>query len=126
MILAIKTDNPQAELYLYESESLKTKDMWEAGNKMSLQLNEHIENIVAKDYMKISGIVVFQGPGSFTGLRIGMTVANTLAYSLKIPIVGAMGKEWLKDGKKALKSAKSGAYVMPVYGAEPNITIQKK
>lgn len=126
MILAIRTDNPVAELYLYEDEDLKTKDIWEAGNKMSLQLNEHIENLIQRNYSKISGIVVFQGPGSFTGLRIGMTVANTLAYSLDIPIIGAMGEEWLKEGMKTLKSAKKGVYVMPKYGAEPNITIQKK
>ncbi len=126
MILAIRTDNPMAELYLYESLELKSKDIWEAGNKMSLQLNEHIEELVQNDYTKISGVVVFQGPGSFTGLRIGMTVANTLAYSLNVPIVGATGAEWIKSGIKALKSAKKGAYAMPVYGAEPNITKQKK
>lgn len=126
MILAIRTDNPVAELYLYENEKIRSKDIWEAGNKMSLQLNEHIENLIQKDYSKISGIIVFQGPGSFTGLRIGMTVANAIAYSLDVPIVGSLGKEWIQDGLKEFKSAKKGVYVMPLYGAKPNITKQKK
>lgn len=126
MILAIRTDNPVAELYLYDGHDLKTKDIWEAGNKLSLQLNEHIEKLIQKDYTKIDGIVVFQGPGSFTGLRIGMTVANTLAYSLGVPIVGAMGEDWVKDGLRSLKTAKKGTFVIPEYGAAPNITKQKK
>jgi tRNA threonylcarbamoyladenosine biosynthesis protein TsaB len=126
MILAIKTDNPVAELYLYEGENLQAKDIWEAGNKLSLQLNKHIESLLQNDYTKITGIVAFQGPGSFTGLRIGISVANTLSYSLGVPVVGAVEKDWIKSGLKALKSAKKDVYVMPEYGAEPNITIQKK
>jgi tRNA threonylcarbamoyladenosine biosynthesis protein TsaB len=46
------------------------------------------------DLHLISGIGVMKGPGSFTGLRIGLTVVNTLADSLNIPIVGAMGDNW--------------------------------
>ena len=41
--------------------------------------------ITAKDLTKI---VVAEGPGSYTGLRIGVTVAKTLAKSLGIPLVG--------------------------------------
>lgn len=34
----------------------------------------------------INGIVVVQGPGNFTGLRVGVTVANTLAYANGLPL----------------------------------------
>jgi tRNA threonylcarbamoyl adenosine modification protein YeaZ len=40
-------------------------------------------NLELKD---LTGIKVNIGPGSFTGLRVGVSVANALAYSLKIPV----------------------------------------
>ena len=40
---------------------------------------------------RISEIEVNLGPGSFTGLRVGVSVANALAWALKIPINGKRG-----------------------------------
>jgi tRNA threonylcarbamoyladenosine biosynthesis protein TsaB len=42
----------------------------------------------------IEGIYVIKGPGSFTGLRVGLSVANQFAHQLKIPITGLRTDEW--------------------------------
>lgn len=48
-------------------------------------------NITLSDLV---GIFVIKGPGSFTGLRVGLSVANQFAHQLKIPIIGLRTDEW--------------------------------
>ena len=61
--------------------------------KMSLlrRLVPSIERLlqdVGCSQKEIDGIIICIGPGSFTGLRIGVTTAKSLAYALDVPIVG--------------------------------------
>lgn len=73
-----------------------------------------------KSFQDLTAIVVNQGPGSFTGVRVGVAVANTLAWSLNIPVFG------FKDGNleqeilklKKLKLSKFSNIVLPHYPAK--------
>ncbi len=58
----------------------------EMSEKIIPVINEALEkaNINAN---QISKIVAVNGPGSFTGIRVGLTVAKTMAWSLKIPVI---------------------------------------
>ena len=78
------------------------------------------------DWTDIGGIVCFQGPGSFTGLRIGLTVANALSYSYHLPIVAAQDPQWLETGIRRLESGETDDLALPFYGADAHITQQKK
>lgn len=128
MILAIKTDNPKAELYLYDKHNKKSEVLWQAERRLADELLPNIENLLVNNKYSINdltGIIIFTGEGSFTGLRIGTVIANTVAYSRNIPIVGTQGKDWIELGLEEMAGAKSGSYVVPKYSSEPNITSAK-
>ena len=80
----------------------------------------------------LKAIFVITGPGPFTSLRIGITVANTLAYTLNIPVVGFRLSDFnsiktlLKTGEKKLRAGKKNDFVFPHYGLMPHITKAKK
>jgi len=42
----------------------------------------------------LEGVMVIKGPGSFTGLRVGLSVANQFAHQLKVPIFALRTDEW--------------------------------
>jgi tRNA threonylcarbamoyladenosine biosynthesis protein TsaB len=60
-------------------------------NEHSSTLSVYIENALqscGKQYKDLSAIVVGLGPGSYTGLRIGVSAAKGLCYALGIPAIG--------------------------------------
>jgi len=75
---------------------------------------------------RLDRIAVTTGPGSFTGLRIGMSVANALAYSNTIPIVASSGDNWLASGIDGLLAGKNDKIALPEYGADVHITKPRK
>ncbi len=65
-----------------------------------------------RTWQDISEITFMSGPGSFTGLRIGATVVNTLADQLNIPLFDHHGHQH--------------PIIIPDYGRPANITAPKK
>ena len=129
MILVLRTDKPEAEIGLYDGTIQKNYKTWTAHRKLAETLHTEIRDILVGqklDWKDISGIAVYQGPGSFTGLRIGLTVANTLASSLNIPIVGIEGEDWLQKALEKLAAGQDDSLVIPVYGQPVHITPPKK
>lgn len=129
IIIAIKTDNPEAELYLYDSRREFIYFKWLAHRQLADTLHLKIKEALDSQSLELSsikGIAIFKGPGSFTGLRIGASVANALAYAEQVPIVGTTGADWLMDGLKRLLIGQDDKIVIPFYGTDANITLPKK
>jgi tRNA threonylcarbamoyl adenosine modification protein YeaZ len=64
---------------------------WPAGHRHGERLLPGIEQLLAEtglDLADLAGIVVGTGPGAFTGLRVGLATAKTLAHARGLPIVG--------------------------------------
>ena len=129
LILTIKSDAPRAALSLYNDHELLKQEVWLADRTLADTIHLKIDELLkssSKDWADISGLVCFEGPGSFTGLRIGLSVGNALAYGLNAPIVGSRGKNWEQAGIKKLLGGKNETIIIPYYGAEPHITPPKK
>jgi len=129
IILAIRTDKPEAELYLYDGQKQLAELKWPAHLKLGETINTQIEkilNLLSISYDDLRGIAIYKGPGSFTGLRIGMTVANVLAYAQQIPIVANSGNDWLKKSIKALLAGQNDTVASPEYGAPARTTKARK
>ena len=127
MILALKTDSPTAEIYaLKESGEVVSREIWQADRTLARDLLAKIETLLNQDFDQLSGVIAFKGPGSFTGLRIGITTANAISYAKHIPIVATDGEKWLSDGLERLKNGQTDQIALPEYGAPANITMPKK
>ncbi|HEY5695463.1 MAG TPA: tRNA (adenosine(37)-N6)-threonylcarbamoyltransferase complex dimerization subunit type 1 TsaB [Candidatus Saccharimonadales bacterium] len=128
MILLLDTSTPVCKLTLVDG-SEHFENEWDAGRQLAKGLLVYMRdqlNERGKTFSDISGIGVFTGPGSFTGLRIGIAVVNTLADAEGIPIVGAAGDSWQQEALKRLNDGENDRVVLPHYGADANITAPKK
>jgi len=128
LILSIRTDKPEAEVGLFANHTKLAYEVWEAHRKLAESMHTKIQELLAvhhKNWSDIQGIICFQGPGSFTGLRIGLTVANALASSMSVPIVTRDDQSWLEQGITALLDGQNDEVALPIYGAPVHITKQK-
>lgn len=129
MILVLRTDKVESEIGLYDDGTQLAYETWEAHRQLAETIHKKLQSLLErqdKTFQDISGVVVYKGPGSFTGLRIGISVANALAYSFAVPIVATTGDSWIEDGLRSLKSTEPGTCAVPEYGSVPHITQQKK
>jgi len=124
MILSINTSTDTYQFALFgdgvkKEFSAKRKDQKDALFFIDKFLKENNVNL-----QDLKAITVFRGPGSFTGLRVGISIANTLAFVLEIPIFGFSGNKYQKEPLKMAQEAfkriknkktKTTPLVKPIY-----------
>jgi len=128
VILLLDTSTPVCKLTLINGD-LQYKDEWQADRQLAKGLLKYLYEQLQRNnstFADITGIGVFAGPGSFTGLRIGLTVVNTIADSENIPIVSATGDEWQARVIQKLDAGINEKIVLPFYGNDAHITKPRK
>ncbi len=107
-ILCIETATTVCSVALFENERLLA--LREINEGFSHAENLHVfvqEVLLAANCMpnQLSAIAVSVGPGSYTGLRIGVSTAKGLAYALSIPVIAIDTLQIIAAGTKAEQSA---------------------
>lgn len=115
-ILAIDTSNQLMSVALIDDARLIIERTVNVKRNHSIQLMPAIEEIMKEAEWRpkdLTRIVVAEGPGSYTGVRIGVTVAKTLAFSLDIDLVGVSSLEVLAGNGEQIE----GTYCVPLFDA---------
>ncbi|HEX7483862.1 MAG TPA: tRNA (adenosine(37)-N6)-threonylcarbamoyltransferase complex dimerization subunit type 1 TsaB [Candidatus Saccharimonadales bacterium] len=128
MIILLDTSTPICRLAMIDGDQ-RWDSEWQADRTLAKGLLRYLSAQLATHSMQlhdITGIGVFQGPGSFTGLRIGLTVLNTIADAQAVPIVSATGDDWQQQVITRLQAGEDDKMVLPFYGSEAHITTPRK
>ncbi|MGL2994359.1 tRNA (adenosine(37)-N6)-threonylcarbamoyltransferase complex dimerization subunit type 1 TsaB [Flavobacterium sp. TSSA_36] len=95
--------------------TLLCKEMAEEGYSHAERLHVFIEEIIKEagiTFQDLSAIAVSQGPGSYTGLRIGVSAAKGLCYALDIPLIAIDTLQTL-----ARQVNRTDGYIIPMIDA---------
>lgn len=95
-VLAIDTSNYVLGVAIVDEEKVIGEVITNLPKNHSVRVMPTIEQLMKECGIKpkeLERIVVAMGPGSYTGVRIGVTIAKTLAWSLQIPLVGVSSLE---------------------------------
>jgi len=115
MQLAIDTSTDTASLALVQDNEILAELTWRCGQNHTVELLPHLISLLSQTGLSpqsISGVIVAKGPGSFNGLRVGISTAKGLASSLGIPIVGISSLE-----AEAYQHAETGLPICPILNA---------
>lgn len=91
IVLGIETSSTCGSVAVVEDKKVLGELFFNTGTKHSTKIVPSITNLlstVGLDKADLEGIAVTSGPGSYTSLRIGISIAKGLAYSLDIPLIG--------------------------------------
>lgn len=108
------------------------------GEKSDTTLSKKANSILAKAFEEtdlnirdIDKIFIVNGPGSFTGIRVGVTIAKTIGYCLNIPLIPISELELLattevKGNRMAIIDARRGYVFGAVYDENLNVIVPEK
>ncbi len=115
MQIAIDTSTNTAGLALVQDGEILAELTWRCEQNHTTQLLPHLDHLLRQTGLKMQSadcIIVARGPGSYNGLRVGVSTAKGLAFSLDSPIIGISTIE-----AEAWQHAETGLPVCPIFNA---------
>jgi len=115
MLVAIDSSNDTASLALARDGEVLAQVSWRCGQNHSVELLPRLVRLLDEAKLSLrdtSVVIVAKGPGSFNGLRVGLSTAKGLAFSLGVPIIGISSLEM-----EAYRHAESGLPICPIFNA---------
>jgi len=115
MELAIDTSTEVAGIAISSEGKLITELTWRAGQNHTAELTPNLNHLLEQAKLSLkdmNGIIVAKGPGSFNGLRVGMSAAKGFASALNIPLVGISTLE-----VEAFPYSSTGLPICPILNA---------
>ena len=115
--LLLDTSNKPMSLAVMQDDNVLVEHTTNLKRNHSIQLMPAIQSILQEagiDKRALDAIVAAKGPGSYTGLRIGVTMAKTLAYALQTKLYGVSSLEALAA---TLPDLQPGLLIVPVMDA---------
>lgn len=131
LILAFDTSTSGFSVALLADKKILSKTVISESGKQSELLIPEIEKILLQNkiwYQNLDLIATTNGPGSFTGTRIGLSAARTLKLSTNLPLIlvnscEAIAYKYREKSKKifVLLDAKAGDFFYAKYGKQPDL-----
>jgi tRNA threonylcarbamoyl adenosine modification protein YeaZ len=115
MQIAIDTSTGIAGLAIMQDGMVIAELNWRCDQNQTVQLLPNLNYLLDRNGLDIKStdcVIVARGPGSYNGLRVGISTAKGIAYSLGIPVIGISTLE-----AEACQYADTGLPVCPVLNA---------
>jgi tRNA threonylcarbamoyl adenosine modification protein YeaZ len=87
--IALHTSTPQLGITINNYAGDSRSQTWDLGRDLASQLHQHLAAmLLPQTWQDLAFIAVAKGPGGFTGTRVGVVTARTIAQQLNIPLFG--------------------------------------
>ncbi|MEL6930176.1 MAG: tRNA (adenosine(37)-N6)-threonylcarbamoyltransferase complex dimerization subunit type 1 TsaB [Cyanobacteria bacterium J06600_6] len=87
--IALHTSTPQLGIAVNNYAGDSRSQIWDLGRGLASQLHQHLAGILLpQTWQDLAFVAVAKGPGGFTGTRVGVVTARTIAQQLNIPLFG--------------------------------------
>ena len=127
MILLLDSSSTHLSVALAENETVlvnKSYYAWQSQSELMVPEIVSLFSSINRDFSQLKAVSVAIGPGSYTGVRIALTIAKIIGYALRIPVYASSSLKMLQLGEKptiCLINARSGRSYIGVYQASDTL-----